>query len=454
MPDQKHAGGRPRKGSLYWTKSGWRARITIDVDGVAVQKSFDLETMDKQVARIKLRRLVASLTAPEPPPPGVEAARAETFEEAAERVVGESGIGTKQARLRRLRSRVFPAFGSKPVTEVVAGDLREILTAMAAEGQSRQSCMHIKNDVSSVLGELWRNDMLPENVAAKVRIPKTAKVDRRERTVLNDDELVRYVAWEHPEEKKRPAVLERQVMACTSRIFGGLRWGDIRGLRWENFDTANGAFSKGWAPRKKTARPQALEVPAVLRPILRDWWERHGKQSSGLIFPARRGKRAGEERKAGSMARALRRDLERAFGIVVPVANATIRANKRPDSRPTWVESRPMTPRELELLEPGPFTKPVDFHSFRRAYKQALADSGMDVQASMALSGATDMAAHARYLLNTAKLQRVPDAALPSFSIVVAETPDVSAENDTETSCRRADLNRRHRAYEARALTD
>ena len=47
-------GGRPRKGSLYWTKSGWRARLTIDVDGVAVQKSFNLETHDKQAARVKL----------------------------------------------------------------------------------------------------------------------------------------------------------------------------------------------------------------------------------------------------------------------------------------------------------------------------------------------------------------------------------------------------------------
>jgi hypothetical protein len=25
--------GRPRSGSLYWTKSGWRARLTIEVDG-------------------------------------------------------------------------------------------------------------------------------------------------------------------------------------------------------------------------------------------------------------------------------------------------------------------------------------------------------------------------------------------------------------------------------------
>ncbi len=41
---------RPRKGSLYWTKSGWRARLTIDVDGVAVQESFDPETLDRAAA--------------------------------------------------------------------------------------------------------------------------------------------------------------------------------------------------------------------------------------------------------------------------------------------------------------------------------------------------------------------------------------------------------------------
>ena len=87
--------GRPRTGSLYWTKSGWRARVTIDVDGVSVQKSFDLETTDKQVARIKLRRLVASLTQPQEQL-ATAAARAETFAEAAERIVAESAIGTDQ----------------------------------------------------------------------------------------------------------------------------------------------------------------------------------------------------------------------------------------------------------------------------------------------------------------------------------------------------------------------
>src|SRR5690606_26758305 len=68
------------------------------------------------------------------------------------------------------------------------------------------------------------------------------------------------------------------------------------------------------------------------------------------------------------------------------------------------------------------FTKPVDFHSFRRAFKQALADAGVELQTAMALSGASDAKAHQRYLANTAKMRRLPEAALPTFSIVRAET--------------------------------
>lgn len=61
-------------------------------------------------------------------------------------------------------------------------------------------------------------------------------------------------------------------MACLSLVFGSIRWGDIRAIRWEAFETEDGRFSFGWAPRKKTARPQQLIVPQMLRPILRDWW--------------------------------------------------------------------------------------------------------------------------------------------------------------------------------------
>ena len=252
-------------------------------------------------------------------------------------------------------------------------------------------------------------------------------------------------------------------MACVSPMFGGLRSGDVRALRWEAFDTKDGAFTRGWAPRKKTARPQALEVPAVLRPILRDWWERIGRPTTGLIFPVRLGATAGDERKPGSFAHALRRDLKRAFGIdearMVPVVRKFPSGELRADTRITWAaDVRPMSARERELFTETEYTRPVGFHSFRRQFKQGLADLGVDIQLSMALSGATDPSAHRRYLTNTAKARQLPEGSLSSFGIDDAFSQDLPANTNGESSCftgcRSPDLNRGQRAYEARALTN
>ena len=101
-----------------------------------------------------------------------------------------------------------------------------------------------------------------------------------------------------------------------------------------------------------------------------------------------------------------------------------VRKNGRPTTYLEWVEVPPRTAREVELFEETEFTKPVDFHSFRRAYKQALADAGVELQTAMALSGASSPKAHQRYLANTAKERALPAAALPNICIVRAENPE------------------------------
>jgi integrase len=440
--------GRPPKGSLYLGATGWRARVTVTIDGERVRKAFDLGTSNKSAARLKLKRLL-DVEAPTP----AEAARVETFREAALRIVEASKIRTTAQRKARLEHHVFEHLGDKSVDEVTASDVREVLATVAGAGLSRQLCTHVKNDISAVLGELWRNEVISENVVAKVRVPD-AKVDTRERAVLTDAELVLYLSWEHPDPKWRADTLERQTMACVSRMFGGLRHGDVLALRWESFDVTDGRFEHGWAPRKKTARPQLLEVPEMLRPILRDWWERHGRPRSGLIFATRHGERAGEERVGASVARAFRRDLRRALGIDEPQRVELMRRNGRRDVRIEFKPARPLTPRERELFEETEFTKPVDFHSFRRAFKQALADAGVELTTAMSLSGASDVKAHQRYLANTSKMRRVPVEALPTFAMVRAETPDAGLRNPPNSQCRRVDLNHRPEAYEASALTD
>ncbi len=395
--------GRPRTGSLYLTKSGWRVRLLLEVDGEMVRKSVDLGTRHRRVAEIKTRRIV------EGGQPVDSALRGENLREASERVVGESKLASSANRLGRLRNHVFERLGDKAVEQVTAADVRDVLDLMAKQGLSQGLCTLVRNDIGAVLGALWRDEVLTENVVQRVKVPRLAAVDRRERAVLTDEELGVYLRWEHPESRHVPAVLERQTMACISRMFGGVRIGDIRALRWESFQIDGGTFAAGWAPRKKTARPQLLAVPEILRPVLRLWWRRAGEPSKGPVFVNRRGPTAGREKGRSNVAEALRRDLRRAFGIEKLIGEG---------AEARWQSVRRMTARELELFEPGPFTKPVDFHSFRRAYKQGLAEAGLDIQQSMALSGASDVKSHQRYLANTLQRRAVPSAALPSFGRV------------------------------------
>lgn len=152
------------------------------------------------------------------------------------------------------------------------------------------------------------------------------------------------------------AVRERQKMACLSRMFGGLRTSDLHTITWEHFETSGDGFTWGIAPRRKEHRlskggkPQRLWVPELLRPILRDWWERAGRPAAGPVFPKRRGDEAGTEgRKKSSHAKAFRRDLGRAFGLESWDAE-----------QERWRESgRAMTARERVILTEADLTLPV-----------------------------------------------------------------------------------------------
>src|SRR5690606_22195233 len=218
MVEDKRERGRPRTGTIYWARSGWRARITVDVDGVQIKRTYNLQTKNRSAALIKLKRLLVQPDIPSED----EAERFETFEEAAERIVGESDITSKDNRLGRLRNHVYGHFGFKPVNEVTAPDVRDALKAMAKKGLSQDMITHVKVDVSAVLGSLFEDEILKENVCARVSSPKGV-TDRRERAVLEDDELALYLAWAHPDESHRLGVLERQKMVCISRVVGGAR---------------------------------------------------------------------------------------------------------------------------------------------------------------------------------------------------------------------------------------
>jgi hypothetical protein len=58
-----------------------------------------------------------------------------------------------------------------------------------------------------------------------------------------------------------------------------------------------------------------------------------------------------------------------------------VRAQRLPDTKADWKQVRPLTPRKRELFEETEFTRPVDFHSWRRAYSPALPGERFDDEA-------------------------------------------------------------------------
>jgi integrase len=385
--------GPARTGSLYWTKSGWRARLRVDVDGVTVQKSYDLETRDKAAARVKLRRLV-KLNAP---PETEQAAAPITVAEFAETwLTRREALGIAAVSYeRRYFERVWrPAIGPLPLRDVTKAHVQEVVDAVAAgeirqaprreddrpERYSRQSIAHMRATIVRLFEAAWKDELVAENKAAKTEIPDIDE-ETKARTVLTDTEIGQLLA--HPK-----VDAEIKLLVLLSRTLGGLRAGDLNALDWT-------AFSPGFATctfvrrktRKKRPAPQTLIVPEPVRAFLGVWRERQGCPEAGPVFPIRRGRRAGEAKKRSNMSYAdrLRRELLRA-GVA-----------------------------RHELHHETPTTLPVDFHSTRRAYATALARVGVNEQMAKVLTGHADGKTHQRYLASL--IGELPAAALPELSI-------------------------------------
>src|SRR5262245_23681849 len=79
---------KPRTGTLVQRKSGWFVILSLDVDGVTIRKSVDLQTQIKAVAKRKAARLAAQHQRGAVTPQDVAATTAvlETYREAATRI--------------------------------------------------------------------------------------------------------------------------------------------------------------------------------------------------------------------------------------------------------------------------------------------------------------------------------------------------------------------------------
>lgn len=417
---EKRKPGRPRGARPERLASGKQgARLTLTIDGESVRRRVQLETADPAVAQKKAERLQSAEHASPPAP------CRDTFREVAAVVFAareKRGVARVDIELGRVAGHVYPfvgalsavPFGDRILSAITADEVTELLSAKRDAGYSFDHVKKMRTGMKYVFehGKLPTVDQAP--------MPPFQAALKKHRAVASDEVLLAYLAWEHPVERFRAGVRMRQAMSAVSRCIGGQRTNDLHVATWEDNlqvpERGEPDFLEVWVPRTKGQAPQLLETPEGVRPMLRLWWEQSGKPRRGPVFPLLRGKRAGEARDEvqDSHAHALRQDLQRALGIEAwdPTAGT---GQKGPVGR--WVPGRAPTPKEKPLFEEGRYTLPLDFHSWRRAWSQALKKVGANVQTSAALTGhAADLRAHGRYLSNPTEAQQVPAGVVPNLS--------------------------------------
>ncbi len=297
-------------------------------------------------------------------------------------------------------SAIYPKIGHLPIGTVRPAHIMEVINSVMEKKLSPQTIEHIRSTMNLLFDEAWRLEIIAENPMLKVKVPPIAYVEKP-RVILTDDEVIVFWSCEDAE-------LEIRMLSLVARCEGGMRTRDCTAWDWTMIDRER--FASCIVPRTKTGKPQQLDIPDVLQGPLRAWWATQGRPMSGPVFPVTRGPRKGEARleRGVSFADRLRRNLM--------LAGITRHPCQQPDVRPT---EKTACCAELAsdpvYCETG-WSLPVDFHSFRRAFSTGLAEAGVNAQQAMVLAGHGDTRAHALYVMETEKLARIPEAALPQLN--------------------------------------
>jgi integrase len=451
----------------------WKARVTkTHDDGTVSRPIYSLGTTDQAIAKRKLAQLAATLAKVR----GGARADAqpivtETVQAYAERWLEKrrlQGVVSAADERRSLLVHVLPALGHLPLGDVRPAHVLEVLEGLMTKprqrarkgddpgrpsGYSRQSIVHVRAAMHRLFDAAWRAELIESNPVARVRMPKIRET-RKKRVILTDREFEQFMAC--PE-----ADLELRMASVVARCEGGMRTGDLLQWDWSMIDRPE--FAECTVPRSKTGTPQKLAIPAVLAPFLRAWWERAGCPESGAVFPARRGQNAGgfKRKKGYTFASRLRTALFRAgirrlAPVEVPNTSPGTRSDLGRLAPGTKLAPNPADPLYFETT----FTRPVDFHSFRRAFNTALAEAGINVQRSMALASHSDARTHMLYVMETTVMRTIPDEALPRLSLVLpvqssgsGRLPTSPPKNPEQFQRATQDSNLRPTAPEAVALS-
>jgi integrase len=129
----------------------------------------------------------------------------------------------------RLERHVLPRLGEHRLDEIGIDEILALIGDLRRRGYAGSTICAVLMPLSRLFAHAVRRNLIEVNPISKLDRNERPRVSRKERPVLNRDEIGRLLEAAPP--------LERTLLATA--IFTGLRQGELLGLRWKDIDFDN-----------------------------------------------------------------------------------------------------------------------------------------------------------------------------------------------------------------------
>lgn len=280
---KRHRSGCPAaEGGHCRCSGGYEASVYSPRDGRKVRKTFARESeakswradakraLDHGTLRAPSRRTLREVS--------------EAWLEGAERgqIRNRSGNAYKPSTLRgyrcALEERVLPVIGSRRLSSITTSDLQTLVDRWHFDGHAASTIRNWIKPLQAIYRRARSREGLPLNPTHDLELPAANPTE------------VEIVA---------PGVAARLLGAVPGEdraiwgtaLYAGLRYGELRALRWDAVDLANGIIEvrESWDPREgpidpKTRRSRrAVPLPSVLRKLLTSQRDRSAEPTGRML---------------------------------------------------------------------------------------------------------------------------------------------------------------------------
>ncbi len=194
-----------------------------------------------------------------------------------------SGRTFKPATLRgyrqALKDQVLPLFGSRRLSTVTTADLQGVVDRWQAEGLSPGTIRNWLKPLQAIYRRARSREGVPINPTHDLELPAP---DPTEVEILGPEVAARLLA----------ALPLRDRPIWGSALYAGLRYGELRALRWGSVDLGQGTIRvrEAWDPKAGSIAPKTrtsqrtTPIPTVLRSLLGEHRESCADRDDGTLL--------------------------------------------------------------------------------------------------------------------------------------------------------------------------